>query len=473
MSIFVFLGPSLPREEARLLLDAVYLPPVSMGDLYVLVSTRARPGDHIAIVDGLFERVPSVWHKEILYALSRGMHVYGAASMGALRAAELHTFGMRGIGRIFEAFRTLTLDSDDEVAVSHADASNGYRSLSTALVSIRFGIEEMAHSGVVSPSLAKQLIEAVAALPYPRRSWAAVLSAAIEMQAPQAFIDRIRHQAALPDAKARDAAELLSLLREEAEQNSKPYEPSFTFQNTSYWLALVQEMALRVETECFTAQSDDAFERNAIANFVRAGGEGRDQLMQGALLDRLAVEFARSFAPDRKDLREAERRIAHRNGIPNVAAMKVWRGEQCISDAEWQHILEADSRREWLRRTLASDFDRFLIARLKADGRYSKIRKSRQIAYNQIDRRSMGKPSLADFGLTPDILQRWYAERFGPMIPDPASHAQSLHFSTLRDFIDALLECYLANTGGSPSTAEPLPELQPRIEHIDANVTVK
>ena len=37
--------------------------------------------------------------------MSEGVPVFGAASMGALRAAELHEFGMRGIGRIFEAFR--------------------------------------------------------------------------------------------------------------------------------------------------------------------------------------------------------------------------------------------------------------------------------------------------------------------------------------------------------------------------------
>ena len=60
----------------------------------------------IGVIDGYFEIVPTVWHKEILWAMQAGIHVYGAASIGALRAAELDVFGMRGIGRIYEGFAT-------------------------------------------------------------------------------------------------------------------------------------------------------------------------------------------------------------------------------------------------------------------------------------------------------------------------------------------------------------------------------
>ena len=48
---------------------------------------------------------PTVWHKEILWAMAQGIHVFGGASIGALRAAELDVFGMKGIGRIYEDFR--------------------------------------------------------------------------------------------------------------------------------------------------------------------------------------------------------------------------------------------------------------------------------------------------------------------------------------------------------------------------------
>ena len=116
---YVFLGPTLAKSDARAELDVVYLPPVSAGDVYRLWRHGPRV---IGIVDGYFERVPAVWHKEIMWIMERGVHVFGGASMGALRAAELATFGMRGVGWVYQAFRDGTLDRDDEVAVKHGAA---------------------------------------------------------------------------------------------------------------------------------------------------------------------------------------------------------------------------------------------------------------------------------------------------------------------------------------------------------------
>ena len=82
----------------------------------------------------------AVWHKEILLALERGIEVWGAASMGALRAAELAPFGMRGVGAIYRAFARGALVADDEVAVAHLPAAQGYRAVSDALVNLRDGL---------------------------------------------------------------------------------------------------------------------------------------------------------------------------------------------------------------------------------------------------------------------------------------------------------------------------------------------
>ena len=123
MTVHVFVGPTLDIRAARQLLpDATFLPPVSQGD--VLRSATRRP-TAIGIIDGRFHDVPAVWHKEILWALSRGIPVYGSASMGALRAAELAPYGMRGVGKIFEAYHSGLLNDDDEVAVAHGDADTG------------------------------------------------------------------------------------------------------------------------------------------------------------------------------------------------------------------------------------------------------------------------------------------------------------------------------------------------------------
>ena len=102
MKVVIFLGPSLPLEEARQILDAVYLPPAQQADIVSVVGMH-RP-DVIGLVDGEFGQSLSVWHKEILYALDRGIHVFGASSMGALRAAETDMFGMIGVGEVYRQF---------------------------------------------------------------------------------------------------------------------------------------------------------------------------------------------------------------------------------------------------------------------------------------------------------------------------------------------------------------------------------
>lgn len=143
MSTYVFLGPTVTVTDAKRILDATYLPPVRLGDVYRVVSRHAARA--IGIVDGYFQWTPAVLHKEILWAISQGVHVFGAASMGALRAAELAPFGMHGVGRIFQAYRDGHLHSpddglfedDDEVAVVHGPCEIGYRGASEAMVNIR------------------------------------------------------------------------------------------------------------------------------------------------------------------------------------------------------------------------------------------------------------------------------------------------------------------------------------------------
>ena len=120
MNIVVFCGPTIPRGAVlEILPEAVVHPPAQQGDLY---RAALQGPDAIALIDGYFRQVPSVWHKEILWALSNRIPVYGAASIGALRAAELDTMGMVGVGSVYAAYRDGLLEDDDEVAVAHASA---------------------------------------------------------------------------------------------------------------------------------------------------------------------------------------------------------------------------------------------------------------------------------------------------------------------------------------------------------------
>lgn len=142
--IIVFAGPTLPREPGpdwRALLDACEVrPPARRGDVLAALARHPRT---IVLLDGYYFTVPSVPHKELLYALDTGVRVIGAASLGALRAAELAPFGMEGVGTVFEAYRTGVLDGDDEVALLHAAPEHDYRPVTLALVEVRHALSRL------------------------------------------------------------------------------------------------------------------------------------------------------------------------------------------------------------------------------------------------------------------------------------------------------------------------------------------
>ncbi|MBV5331336.1 tfuA protein, partial [bacterium] len=81
-----------------------------------------------------------------------------ASSMGALRAAELHVFGMVGIGRVFADYRDLIHEDDDEVAVIHGPAELGYPALSEAMVNIRATIAQAVVERVLTTEEAAEWI---------------------------------------------------------------------------------------------------------------------------------------------------------------------------------------------------------------------------------------------------------------------------------------------------------------------------
>lgn len=203
----VFVGPTLPASAFA---GCIVRGPVAMGDVLRLALSR-RPPARIAIVDGYFERMAAVWHKEILVAMDRGIEVWGAASMGALRAAELAPFGMRGVGTIWRAFAKGTLVADDEVAVTHLPAEYGYRATTDALVNLRDGIARAPH---LSAKVRATLVELARKRQYRARSWAALYDDARAAGLPARAIDGLAAWVLRwkPDRKAADATLLARAL---------------------------------------------------------------------------------------------------------------------------------------------------------------------------------------------------------------------------------------------------------------------
>ena len=203
--IVAFLGPSLPAREAK---GFHLFPPARQGDVWRAIALRPRA---IALIDGVFESQPSVWHQEILDALDAGIPVIGGASMGALRAAELHTLGMAGAGRIFRWYRDGTVIDDSEVALLHGGAEHGFRPLTVPQVNVRWSARRW-----LPPRAATALIDASGSIFYQERTVPRVLELV-----PLRWRARFR----LIDLKAEDARQVLRAARAARGRPVRPREP--------------------------------------------------------------------------------------------------------------------------------------------------------------------------------------------------------------------------------------------------------
>ena len=240
MRIVVFLGPTLSSGEASVHLQATYLPPAAQGDVYRVVADQPLA---IGIVDGYFERVPAIWHKELLWALKRSIHVLGAASIGALRAAELASFGMIGVGEIYRAFRSGALEDDDEVAIAHGDEVTGYRATSEAMVNIRATLSAAERAGAINAGTRAELEIMAKAMFYPDRSYPRLLAMAAEGGLPMCEIGALRSFLVngRVDQKRADAIAMLDALRAIHATGIRPEVPRFSFSHTNAWDQLVRD----------------------------------------------------------------------------------------------------------------------------------------------------------------------------------------------------------------------------------------
>jgi len=173
MKPVVYTGTSISYSEAQKMLDADYHPPVRREDIRKLIRTSAPSPEIIGIIDGVFFDSAAVAHREIMEALKSGITVVGGASMGALRAYELEPYGMIGVGRIYEMYKTGTLESDDEVAVTFDGENMG--PLSIPLVNIRFTVKALVEKRRLNEELADVIISNARKMFYPDRNYRNIL----------------------------------------------------------------------------------------------------------------------------------------------------------------------------------------------------------------------------------------------------------------------------------------------------------
>jgi hypothetical protein len=218
----VFLGPSLSRTEARSLFRGADLrPPARQGDVFRAIEDGAHT---IALIDGVFEASPSVWHHELIAAHESGLRVLGASSMGALRAAELPEV-VTPLGEIATRFVKGEWNDDAHVALLHGDEASGFRALSVPWVNVWATVQQAVKRKRLTPKEGREVCAAAESIFYQSRTWARIVRA---LPWPERRLAVVRHvfETSVVDLKAADARVCLRWLARRPGHVPKPVRAS-------------------------------------------------------------------------------------------------------------------------------------------------------------------------------------------------------------------------------------------------------
>jgi hypothetical protein len=352
--VVVFLGPTLSVGEARTVLpEADYRPPVAQGDIFSMLGDGAPVA--IGIVDGVFYQDLPVWHKEILHALAAGVAVYGASSMGALRAAECAPFGMVGIGAIFEAYATGRLVDDDEVALSHGGPESGWCPYTEPMVNLRATMEAAVRDARIHPALSARFLTSAKKVWFPERTRQRLFERADGWAEGEQDVAAVRSalESAYLDQKRVDALLLLETLRALRDGAAD----ASTGDGIAHRIEVSRSHVFDafIERDRKVVRANTSLRLEEIARHVALHDPDyprlRDRALDRILVDMLAV--ARGVDPTPDQVAQELGRIRARLRLSDDAAEAAWLADNHVDDAWLKGQAEREARarilREWLR----------------------------------------------------------------------------------------------------------------------------
>jgi len=346
----VYIGPSLSIEDARRILpDALFRPPAAQGDL--LTAIESYGATTLVLIDGTFRQSLSVWHSEICYALSRGIAVFGASSMGALRGAETAPLGAIGVGTVFEWYRDGLVTGDDEVALAHGEADQGFCKLSEPLVNIRATLRRAVADGAIRQIDADQVIHVMKARYFPDRTVHALLADLSAAGWQETAIQRMRGilRDRYIDIKRNDAIDCLQAVKRHLATPPAPTTPlkfarSYVFETLYNLDRRVlhdgQEVPLQHIAEHFTVHSPDA-----------------ESAWDTALARGLLVFLANMLGvtPSAADIAEEAQRFVASRGLQTPEATDDWRRRNDLNPDEFDQLIRNSAVIRTLRRWLLAN----------------------------------------------------------------------------------------------------------------------
>lgn len=362
MHAVVFCGPSLPNPDRKKFGNIEFLPPVKQGDVYR--ATRNKPSA-IGIIDGYFDGMPAVWHKEILWAIHQGIAVFGAASMGALRAAEMEVFGMIGVGRIFDDFRDGRLQDDDEVALLHGPAEIGYPALSEPMVNVRATLEHALKDKILSAEEATAIEAQAKAIFYSDRSWENILNG-LSLNASQKIQLTDWLVSGRVDQKKTDAQELLTEIDRFMDKGGAANPTEINFELTETWA-----------NATWLNEPIEADENTSVILGRLAKDKDQLQAMQKAALlnllaemeaERIGVELRKSAIVEEEDA------FRQRNSLLSGGELDDWAERNDVNRAELRKLMANRARVTHLISEYEYELGQRIIDQLRIEGAYENLR---------------------------------------------------------------------------------------------------
>jgi hypothetical protein len=425
---YLFLGPTLPASEATAELDAVCLPPASAGDVYRLWRSRPRV---IGIVDG-GAGVPAVWHKEIMWVMERGVHVFGSAAMGALRAAELASFGMRGTGWVYEAFRDGILDRDDEVAVKQAAAEDGYQPRSEAMVNVRRTLDAAGRQRVISPATLGVLARSGAAMFYQDRTWPDLIRAAGAAGADAVELDALSQwlPAGQVAQQADDARAMLAQIRGFLATDPAPLRVSWRTENTAMFAAARHladnDTSPADATPALTARVLDEVRLRGPGSFEAAWGRGLLRVFAAAFAEQAGMTV------EEEQLKEAVAGLRNSLALDQDGEFARFLTANGLAAADLERLVADEELVRWACGQGEREAASALVDELRMRGQYAGLaaRARAKAGYRAAD---------PDDGRDHEAIGWYFRQRRGTPVPgDLAAYARACGFAGEREFRQAV-----------------------------------
>ncbi|MDP5217179.1 TfuA-like protein [Ruegeria sp. 2205SS24-7] len=442
MSVVVFVGPTLGQRAISEILQAEILPPVRQGDVYRVARENPRA---IGIIDGYFEGVPSVWHKEILWAMEQDIPVFGSASMGALRAAELADFGMIGVGRIFEDYYAGVLEDDDEVAVLHSPAELGFQPLSEPMVSIRATVARALECGVLSPGSAEAILRAGKALHYRDRDWPSLLSMLAQDHDLDAFSNWLPEGKV--DAKREDACDMLRQMAAYLEGGAESPETPTRVERTLAWQGLTRRIDGETARDRSSAQD--------LLDELRLDPARFADLRERAMLGVLAQEDAarRGLQADREALMAQMDRHRAQAGLAQRRDILHWLEANDLDESGYEDFLGSAALTDEIRALRADRLEPHMLSAMRWAGNYTDLKARAQAKKAAL----RGVENGAFAGHDRLRLLIWYfEERLRQPVPeDLDEHAQTLGLADREEFCTLVAREFLYSQGGGDAAEAP------------------